>query len=133
MLEPQVIGKAYADLLISLGQGHQMGVKLRAGTAELNPKNFYGHGLHTEIRHLAMARIPPIDILRITMLVPATMVGADEQLGSLEVGKLADIVLLDENPLENIRNAVSMWRVMLEGHVFVSQAKLKAWGTAWSS
>ena len=102
-------------------------MKLLRGTAELNPNNFYGHGLHTEMWHLAMARIPPIDVLRITTLVAATMVGADEQLGSLEVGKLADIVLLDENPLENIRNAMSMWRVMLEGHVFVNQPESKAW------
>ncbi|MGI9628580.1 MAG: amidohydrolase family protein [Longimicrobiales bacterium] len=123
-LDPQVLGQAYADLLTSLGQGHAMGVSLLAGTDALNPNVFYGHGLHTELWHLSRARIPAIDILRIATIEAATTVGAQDHLGSLEAGKLADIVLLDEDPLEDIRHAESIWQVMLEGRLYGSDPEL---------
>ncbi len=44
--------------------------------------------------------------------------GAEDDLGTLEVGKLADIVLLDANPLEDIKNTQSIWRVIKGGWVF---------------
>ena len=44
--------------------------------------------------------------------------GADEELGTLEPGKLADIVLLDKNPLDDIRNTQSIWRTIKGGWVF---------------
>ena len=44
--------------------------------------------------------------------------GAEDDLGTLEVGKLADIVLLDANPLEDIKNTQSIWRVIKGGFVF---------------
>jgi predicted amidohydrolase YtcJ len=46
-------------------------------------------------------------------------VGAGDVLGTLEAGKLADIVLLDANPLENIENTLAIWRVIVGGKVFV--------------
>ena len=48
----------------------------------------------------------------------AAGVGADEDLGTLEVGKLADIVLLNANPLEDIKNTQAIWRVIKGGFVF---------------
>ena len=45
-------------------------------------------------------------------------VGAGDDLGTLEVGKLADIVLLDANPLEDIKNTQTIWRVIKGGFVF---------------
>ena len=46
------------------------------------------------------------------------MVGAGNLLGSLESGKLADIVLIDGNPLDNIANTLTVWKVVLGGRVF---------------
>ncbi len=123
MLNPEALGKAYAGLLASLRQGYEMGVKLLAGTDALNPKSFYGHALQTELRHLARSGIAPIDILRIATIHAAETVGAADELGSLEPGKLADIVLLDEDPLLNIANATSIWRVIQGGNVFSSMAE----------
>ena len=79
----------------------------------------FGSGTNgTALWHLSRGGIPAIDVPRIATLEAATAVGAEGSLGSLESGKLADIVLLDDNPLEDIRNALSIWRVMLAGRVF---------------
>ena len=119
-----MIGRTYKELLSSVGQAHQKGVSLLAGTDALNPNVFYGHGLHTELWHLARAGIPPIGVLRIATAEAASAVGADDRMGTLEPGKLADIVLLDENPLQDIRNSMSIWRVVLGGRVFASEPEL---------
>ena len=66
---------------------------------------------------LAEAGIPPLDILRFATQASAETVGAGEDLGTLEVGKLADIVLLEANPLEDIKDAQSIWRVIKGGWV----------------
>ena len=122
-LDPKILSQSYAGILASVRQGHEMGVKLLAGTDALNPNVFYGHGLHTELGHLARSGIAPIDILRIATIQAAETVGATDELGTLEPGKLADIVLLDEDPLENIANATSIWRVIQGGNVFSSMAE----------
>ena len=56
------------------------------------------------------------------------MVGAEKLLGSLEPGKLADIVLLEGNPLDNIANTLTVWRVLLGGRVFEEPQPLTANG-----
>ncbi len=48
----------------------------------------------------------------------AAAVGAEDHLGTLEAGKLADIVLLDANPLEDITNTQTIWRVIKGGWLF---------------
>ncbi len=123
VLDPAVLGQSYAGLLDSVREGHEMGVQLLAGTDALNPNVFYGHGLHTELAHLARSGIPPLDVLRIATLQAAETVGAGDELGSLESGKLADIVLLDNDPLESISNSTSVWRVVQGGRLFSSMAE----------
>ena len=73
---------------------------------------FYGAPLHWEFEFLVEAGLSPLDVLRIATREAATAVGAEEHLGTLEVGKLADIVLLDANPLEDIENTQKIWRVI---------------------
>jgi imidazolonepropionase-like amidohydrolase len=76
-----------------------------------------GRSLHWELEFLAEAGIPTLDVLRGATLRSAELVGAGAQLGSLEPGKLADIVLLDADPLHDIRNAQKIWRVITGGRV----------------
>jgi imidazolonepropionase-like amidohydrolase len=63
------------------------------------------------------AGIPPLKVLRIATQHSPSAVGAGDVLGTLEAGTLADIVLLDANPLENIENTLAIWRVIVGGKV----------------
>ena len=77
-----------------------------------------GASLHRELRSFVDAGIPPLEVLRIATQEAAATVGAEGDLGTLEPGKLADLVLLDANPLEDIRNTQTIWRVIKGGFVF---------------
>jgi imidazolonepropionase-like amidohydrolase len=94
------------------------------GTDALNPRDNYGQSLHSELQNFARAGIPPIEVLRIATQRSAEWVGAGDLLGSLEQGKLADVALLDENPLDDIANALSVWRVVAGGKLFAKPQPL---------
>ncbi len=79
---------------------------------------FPGLSLHWELEHLVEAGIEPLEVLRIATQEAAEAVGASDQLGTLEVGKLADVMLLDANPLEDIKNTQTIWRVIKGGWLF---------------
>ena len=81
-----------------------------------------GASLHRELRSFVDAGIPPLEVLRIATQKAAEAVGAGDDLGAIEVGKLADIVLLDANPLEDIKNTRKIWRVIKGGWVFDPEA-----------
>ena len=105
-------------LIAGLKRAHQAGVPLLAGTDSLNPKDNDGESLHGELQYFARAGISPIEILHIATQRSASSVGAGELLGSLEPGKVADVVLLDANPLDDIANTMTTWRVVMGGRVF---------------
>ncbi len=108
--------------LASIRAAHRRGVKLLAGTDAPGTGSFSGASLHWELEFFAQAGIPPLDVLRIATQEGAAAVGAEDHLGTLEVGKLADIVLLDANPLEDIKNTQTIWRVIKGGWVFDPEA-----------
>lgn len=106
-----------AGELDSIGHAARLGVKLHAGTDAPNPNCFFGSSLHWELERFVEAGLTPLEVLRIASLDAAIAVGR-EDLGSLEAGKAADLVLLDRDPLEDIRNTRSIWRVVRGGWVF---------------
>lgn len=99
--------------------GYKDGVKVRAGTDATMAEVFYGLSLHWEMELLAMAGLTPFEVLRMATADAAETVGAEESLGSLAPGRLADAVILDADPLEDIRNTVRIWRVIKAGAAFV--------------
>jgi imidazolonepropionase-like amidohydrolase len=59
-----------------------------------------------------------LDALKVATILGAESLGLDKELGSIEVGKLADLVILDKNPLENIRNTNTITHVVKDGRVY---------------
>jgi imidazolonepropionase-like amidohydrolase len=108
----------YAEQIASIGAAYLRGVGLLAGTDNPEHLAFAGVSLHWELEHLARAGIPPLEVLRIATQQSASAVGAGADLGSLEAGKVADLILLDANPLESIGNTQTIWRVIKGGWVF---------------
>jgi len=104
--------------LAELLAAHKAAVKLHAGTDALMTGTFFGASLHWELEHLAEAGLKPIEVLRLATQEAAAALGADDYLGTLAPGKLADIVLLDADPVSNIRNTQAIWRVVKGGWVF---------------
>ena len=79
-----------------------------------------GLGAHWELWGLVQGGMAPMDALRAGTMNPARALGMDRDLGSLEPGKLADMVVLDSNPLENIRNTTSIAFTVANGRVYDS-------------
>ena len=110
----------FAQQLEGVRTAYLKGVQLHVGTDSPDDHHlaFPGLSLHWELGYLAKAGIPPLEVIRIATQDAARAVGASDDLGTLDVGKLADIILLDANPLEDIRNTQSVWRVIKGGWVF---------------
>ncbi len=77
-----------------------------------------GLGAHWELWSLAQGGMTPMQALRAATLHGAEYLGLDGDIGSIQPGKLADLVVLDRNPLENIRNSESVRYTMINGRLF---------------
>jgi len=101
---------------------HAEGVKFLAGTDLSNPFIYPGFSLHDELVSLVAAGFSPAEALRAATIDPARYLGATDSLGSVAVGKLADLVLLDANPLADIRNTTKIAMVVADGRVYDAAA-----------
>ena len=101
-----------------VGAMQKAGVGILAGTDTANPYCFPGFGLHDELGYLVQAGLTPMQALQAATLNPARFLGREKDLGTVETGKLADLVLLDVNPLDNIGNTRKIAAVIYGGHVF---------------
>ncbi|RYZ26527.1 MAG: amidohydrolase, partial [Sphingobacteriales bacterium] len=77
-----------------------------------------GLGAHWELWMLAQGGMTPMQALRCATMNGAAYLGMDKEIGSLETGKLADMVVLNENPLDDIRNSESIKYVMVNGRMY---------------
>jgi imidazolonepropionase-like amidohydrolase/Tol biopolymer transport system component len=77
-----------------------------------------GLAAHWELWSLAQGGMTPLNVIRAGTLDGARSLGLDRDLGSLEVGKLADMVVLDQNPLDNIRNTTAIAYTIANGRVY---------------
>jgi imidazolonepropionase-like amidohydrolase len=86
-----------------------------------------GIGTPWDLILMAGGGMPLHDILRVGTIFGATSIGLDKDLGSLETGKLADLIVLDANPLENVRNILRIKYVMRNGQLFESETLDEVW------
>jgi imidazolonepropionase-like amidohydrolase len=77
-----------------------------------------GLGYHWELWSVASGGMSSLNALKTATILGATALGLDKELGSLEPGKLADIIVMDANPLENIRNTNSIRYVVKNGRLY---------------
>lgn len=97
---------------------HDAGATLMIGTDLANAYVFAGFSVHREMELWAEAGIPAPDILRAATITPARFCGVDADYGSVAPGKAASLVLLEANPLEDIRNCAKIREVFLDGRRF---------------
>jgi imidazolonepropionase-like amidohydrolase len=98
-------------------------VPLLAGTDTPNPYTYPGFSLHEELELLVSAGLSPMEALQTATLRAAEFFGVGHLFGSVEAGKIANLVLLDANPLEDIRNTQKIWGVVLRGR-YLDRAQL---------
>ena len=96
---------------------HKAGIPLLAGT-DLGFPYVYPGDLPRELEHLVEAGLSPAAALSAATWNAARFFGRERELGTVETGKLADLVILDANPLADIRNVKSVYAVILNGRYF---------------
>jgi len=94
-------------------------VVLQGGLAGIGSHGqLQGLGYHWEMWSVASGGMSPMNMLRTSTILGATALGLDKELGSVEPGKLADIVIMDANPLVNIRNTNTIRYVVKNGRLY---------------
>jgi imidazolonepropionase-like amidohydrolase len=94
----------------------EAGVPIVAGTDAGTSGVVWGFSLHDEIELLVKAGLTTKEALTSATRLPATWLKIDDKIGTVEVGKFADLILLDANPLENISNTRKISGVFANGH-----------------
>jgi len=108
------IGALYPIHAGLVGRINRAGVPILAGTDCPNPYIYPGFSLHDELSLLVHAGLTPAEALRTATINPPRFLGLTDSLGSLATGKVADLVLLDGNPLEDIANTKRI-RAVIQG------------------
>jgi imidazolonepropionase-like amidohydrolase len=88
-----------------LRQAHEAGVAIMAGTDAPTTATYFGFSLHDELRLLVESYgMTPMEALRSATSIPAAFMGMDAEVGTIERGKIAEMILLDADPLTEIAN-----------------------------
>jgi hypothetical protein len=99
----EVSAEMYRLAMDNVRQAHDAGVKIVAGTDSGDTYVFPGFAIHEELAELVRAGLSPTDALRTATIDAARFSGKAREYGSIEAGKVADMMLLDADPLADIR------------------------------
>jgi imidazolonepropionase-like amidohydrolase len=106
--------RSFDRLLATVRALHAAGIPIVAGTDQSVP----GHSLHRELELYVRAGFTPMEALQAATLVPARVMGMEREVGTVEAGKAADLVLLDADPLAAITNTRRISVVVANGRVY---------------
>lgn len=118
-----VYAQALPGLLRILKALYDGGVTIMPGS-----DGFAGYSLHRELALYARAGIPNAEVLRLATLTPARVLGVEKDRGVIAPGKLADLLLVDGDPLASIDDIRRVWRTVKGGRVFDPAALEQALG-----
>jgi imidazolonepropionase-like amidohydrolase len=112
--------QSYDRKLQVVGALHRVGVPLLAGTdaGSVQPYVYAGFSLHDELAMLVQAGLTPMESLQTATINPARFLGMEKDLGTIEKGKVANLVLLDADPVSDIRNITKISEVFVGGKQF---------------
>ena len=108
-------GRGVFEKMVALvGALHKAGIPIIAGTDQAVP----GHSLHREIELYVQAGFTPLEAIQAATVVPAQVMGVQKEVGTIEAGKRADLILLDANPLDDIHNIRTVRYVVTKGVLY---------------
>lgn len=115
---PLVVPKALAigpKIQATFGKAYKAGVKIAFGT----DAGVFIHGYNAkEFEYMVEAGMPPVEAIKAALMTNAKLLGMDTQIGSIETGKFADLIAVDENPIQNIKTLQAVKFVMKNGKVY---------------
>ncbi len=117
-LSPEVLAnrkRIWPSVVNVVGRMQRAGVQLMAGT-DFSVRYVYpGFSLHDELELLVQGGLTPMQALQTATRNPARFLGIEATTGTVEVGKSADLIVLDADPLKDIRNTQKIWAVVVGG------------------
>jgi imidazolonepropionase-like amidohydrolase len=106
--------KAFEKMVAVVGTLRRAGITVVAGTDQAVP----GFSLYREIELYVQAGFAPLEAIQAATIVPARVMGLDKELGTVEAGKRADLILLGANPLDDIHNIRKVESVVASGRMY---------------
>jgi imidazolonepropionase-like amidohydrolase len=106
--------KIFQKMIEVTGMLHRAGIPIVAGTDQAVP----GHSLYREIELYVQAGFTPMEAIQAATIVPARVMGLDKELGTVEVGKRADLIVVNGNPLESIHDIRKVESVIIGGKLY---------------
>ena len=115
---PSETSKLQEELIVKylsiLGALHRAGIPIMAGTDQTIP----GHSLHRELELYVTAGFTPMEAIQAATQVPAKALGLDQDSGTLEAGKRADLIVINGDPLADIGNTRNVELVVANGRLY---------------